>query len=71
MIARDFPGEGKSLSGIGGIETGEDAAEFILLGSDTVQVGQGRVLGVSWVLGSSIMCATNSITIAHTGSVKC
>ncbi|MEW5300755.1 MAG: hypothetical protein WDW36_003664 [Sanguina aurantia] len=41
MIARDFPGEGKSLSGIGGIETGEDAAEFILLGSDTVQVCTG------------------------------
>lgn len=29
---------GKSLSGIGGVETGSDAAEFILLGSDTVQV---------------------------------
>lgn len=27
-----------SLSGIGGVETGADAAEFILLGSDTVQV---------------------------------
>jgi dihydropyrimidine dehydrogenase (NADP+)/dihydropyrimidine dehydrogenase (NAD+) subunit PreA len=30
-----------SLSGIGGIETGEDAAEFILLGADTVQVCTG------------------------------
>lgn len=28
-----------SLSGIGGVETGFDAAEFILLGSSTVQVG--------------------------------
>jgi dihydropyrimidine dehydrogenase (NADP+) len=27
------------MSGIGGVETGADAAEFILLGSDTVQVG--------------------------------
>ncbi|EFJ50135.1 hypothetical protein VOLCADRAFT_80405 [Volvox carteri f. nagariensis] len=36
-IQRDFAGEGKSLSGIGGVETGADAAEFILLGSDTVQ----------------------------------
>ncbi|MEM6366314.1 MAG: NAD-dependent dihydropyrimidine dehydrogenase subunit PreA [Planctomycetota bacterium] len=30
-----------TLSGMGGIETGEDAAEFILLGSDTVQVCTG------------------------------
>ena len=39
MIAQDFPG--KTLSGIGGIETGKDAAEFILLGCDTVQVCTG------------------------------
>lgn len=32
---------GRTLSGIGGIETGEDAAQFILLGSDTVQVCTG------------------------------
>jgi dihydropyrimidine dehydrogenase (NADP+) len=30
-----------SLRGIGGDETGADAAEFILLGSDTVQVCTG------------------------------
>jgi dihydroorotate dehydrogenase len=31
--------EGKfDLSGIGGVETGEDAAEFLLLGADNVQV---------------------------------
>lgn len=30
-----------SISGIGGIETGEDAAQFILLGADTVQVCTG------------------------------
>jgi dihydropyrimidine dehydrogenase (NADP+)/dihydropyrimidine dehydrogenase (NAD+) subunit PreA len=29
---------GRSLSGIGGIESGHDAAQFILLGCDTVQV---------------------------------
>jgi dihydroorotate dehydrogenase subfamily 1 len=29
---------GRSLSGIGGIESGRDAAQFILLGCDTVQV---------------------------------
>jgi dihydropyrimidine dehydrogenase (NADP+) len=37
MIRKDFHG-GKSLSGIGGVETGRDAAEFLLLGADTVQV---------------------------------
>ena len=39
MIAREFPG--RTLSGLGGIETGEDAAQFILLGADTVQVCTG------------------------------
>ncbi len=39
MIRAEFPG--RTLSGLGGIETGEDAAEFILLGSDTVQVCTG------------------------------
>ncbi len=39
MIRRDF--SGKTLSGLGGIENGEDAAMFILLGSDTVQVCTG------------------------------
>jgi len=39
MISTEFPG--RTLSGMGGIETGEDAAEFILLGSDTVQVCTG------------------------------
>jgi dihydropyrimidine dehydrogenase (NADP+)/dihydropyrimidine dehydrogenase (NAD+) subunit PreA len=39
MIRKEFPG--RSLSAIGGIETGEDAAQFILLGGDTVQVCTG------------------------------
>jgi len=39
MIRTEFPG--RSLSGLGGIESGEDAAQFILLGSDTVQVCTG------------------------------
>jgi dihydropyrimidine dehydrogenase (NADP+)/dihydropyrimidine dehydrogenase (NAD+) subunit PreA len=39
MIRREFPG--KSLSAIGGVETGGDAAQFILLGGDTVQVCTG------------------------------
>ena len=36
---KEFPG--RSLSGLGGIESGEDAAQFILLGADTVQVCTG------------------------------
>ncbi len=39
MMARDFPGH--SLSGIGGVETGGEAAQFILVGADTVQVCTG------------------------------
>lgn len=36
VIRDEFPG--RTLSGIGGIESGTDAAQFILLGCDTVQV---------------------------------
>jgi dihydroorotate dehydrogenase subfamily 1 len=39
LIKSEFPG--RSLSGMGGVETGDDAAQFILLGSDTVQVCTG------------------------------
>lgn len=39
VIEEEFPG--RSLSGIGGVETGEDAAQFILLGASTVQVCTG------------------------------
>jgi dihydropyrimidine dehydrogenase (NADP+)/dihydropyrimidine dehydrogenase (NAD+) subunit PreA len=39
MMAREFPD--RTLSGIGGIETGGDAAQFILVGADTVQVCTG------------------------------
>jgi dihydroorotate dehydrogenase subfamily 1 len=39
MIKSEFPG--RTLSGLGGVETGEDAAQFILLGADTVQVCTG------------------------------
>lgn len=40
MIKSEFNDKDYSLSGIGGVETGYDAAEFILLGSNTVQVNQ-------------------------------
>ena len=39
LIQNEFPG--RTLSGIGGIETGCDAAQFLLLGCDTVQVCTG------------------------------
>jgi dihydropyrimidine dehydrogenase (NADP+)/dihydropyrimidine dehydrogenase (NAD+) subunit PreA len=39
LIGREFPG--RSLSGLGGVENGLDAAQFILLGADTVQVCTG------------------------------
>lgn len=39
LIGKEFPG--RTLSGMGGVESGTDAAQFILLGSDTVQVCTG------------------------------
>ena len=39
VIRDEFPG--RTLSGMGGCETGNDAAQFILLGSHTVQVCTG------------------------------
>jgi dihydroorotate dehydrogenase len=58
MMAAEFPptpgsnGTGKknpkisarSLSGLGGIETGDDAAQFLLLGANTVQVCTGVMM---------------------------
>ena len=39
LVRTEFPG--RTISGIGGIETGEDAAQFMLLGADTLQVCTG------------------------------
>lgn len=44
MRAEGFAAAGHTLSGIGGVETGGDAAEFILLGAHTVQVCTGVML---------------------------
>ncbi|KAG6518506.1 dihydropyrimidine dehydrogenase (NADP(+)), chloroplastic-like [Zingiber officinale] len=44
MMQSDFPNGDFSLSGIGGVETGGDAAEFILLGANTVQVCTGVMM---------------------------
>ena len=43
MMRSEFGGD-RSLSGIGGVETGRDAAEFLLLGAQTVQVCTGVML---------------------------
>ncbi|MEM8495746.1 MAG: NAD-dependent dihydropyrimidine dehydrogenase subunit PreA, partial [Planctomycetota bacterium] len=40
LIREEFDGK-RTISGIGGVETGGDAAQFILLGADTVQVCTG------------------------------
>lgn len=42
MMKAEFNDGDYSLSGIGGVEKGADAAEFILLGANTVQVGPKR-----------------------------
>src|SRR5271154_4370216 len=42
LIKNEFPD--RSLSAIGGVENGRDAAEFILLGGDTVQVCTGVMM---------------------------
>ncbi len=39
LIRRDYPG--RTLSGIGGIETGADAAQYLLMGASTIQVCTG------------------------------
>lgn len=41
MMKSEFDDKDHTLSAIGGVETGGDAAEFILLGADTVQVRLG------------------------------
>lgn len=38
MMKTEYGDKDYSLSGIGGVETGSDAAEFILIGANTVQV---------------------------------
>ncbi|KAL9255201.1 Dihydropyrimidine dehydrogenase (NADP(+)), chloroplastic-like protein [Drosera capensis] len=43
MMKSEFS-EDRSLSAIGGVESGADAAEFILLGADTVQVCTGVMM---------------------------
>ncbi|GMI71506.1 pyrimidine 1 [Hibiscus trionum] len=44
MMKSEFNLKDYSLSGIGGVETGDDAVEFILLGANTVQVCTGVMM---------------------------
>ncbi|KAE8720632.1 Dihydropyrimidine dehydrogenase (NADP(+)) [Hibiscus syriacus] len=44
MMKSEFNKKDYSLSGIGGVETGGDAAEFVLLGANTVQVCTGVMM---------------------------
>ncbi|KAL8474489.1 hypothetical protein ACS0TY_030375 [Phlomoides rotata] len=44
MMRKEFGDKDYSLSAIGGVETGADAAEFILLGANTVQVCTGVMM---------------------------
>jgi dihydropyrimidine dehydrogenase (NADP+) len=44
VIAEEFAGEGKVLSALGGVESGEDAAQYILIGADCVQVCTGVMI---------------------------
>ncbi|KAJ6760142.1 hypothetical protein OIU79_025081 [Salix purpurea] len=44
LMKSEFDLEKYSLSGIGGVETGGDAAEFILVGANTVQVCTGVMM---------------------------
>ncbi|RWW02575.1 hypothetical protein GW17_00034327 [Ensete ventricosum] len=44
MMKTEFGNTDCSLSGIGGVETGGDTAEFILLGANTVQVCTGVMM---------------------------
>jgi dihydroorotate dehydrogenase subfamily 1 len=48
-VARANPGV--TISGMGGIETGDDAAQFFLLGSSTVQVCTGAMLRGYEIIG--------------------
>ncbi|KAF8370223.1 hypothetical protein HHK36_031755 [Tetracentron sinense] len=52
MMKSEFGDKDYSLSGIGGVESGGDAAEFILLGANTVQGPwvwlKGRRTGLHW-----------------------
>ena len=54
QLIRDEFDNKKDLSGIGGVESGQDAAEFLLLGANSVQVSL-----------SSMCCSFSSIHLQN------
>ena len=56
VIRDEFDGR-KDLSGIGGVESGRDAAEFLLLGANTVQVSHAHCMHVSSPYACQVMLA--------------
>ena len=66
VIRDEFDGK-KDLSGIGGVESGRDAAEFLLLGANTVQVSHTHEMHVAWLcphLASTLSTYVLDMTIA-------
>lgn len=57
VIQRDFGGR-RDLSGLGGVETGRDAAEFLLLGANSVQVNLALIQGLWCILHMSSAATT-------------
>lgn len=44
VIVDEFAGQGRVLSALGGVETGDDGAQFLLVGADCVQVCTGVMI---------------------------
>ncbi len=61
QVIRDEFDNKKDLSGIGGVETGRDAAEFLLLGANSVQV--------SMTTPSFILCDGHSVNFILLGLI--
>ncbi len=61
QVIRDEFDNKKDLSGIGGVETGRDAAEFLLLGANSVQVSMTKP--------SFILCDGHSVHFIFLGLI--
>lgn len=64
LEAEGLRAKGVSLSGIGGVETGGDAAEFILLGCDTVQVGAHSSTTTTCIRSLPVQCTVEWVAAA-------
>ncbi len=65
LIRSEFDGA-RDLSGIGGVENGKDAAEFLLLGANSVQVRRPTTgaLGnaYAWAERSAVNCCSSAFS---------